>query len=280
MMLRVIDAAIDMPAIALEHNYARPILLDPGAWTVGGCWLRPIAGQRRRRPAVDGLGRLRAARRPGRAVPRPRASRRTVGRHPGSPCPGARSSGRGSARALLHGRHGRVHLGADVPRPCGRRALRPGRAGHVPLPVASGLVRLAGDDLVRRFGPSACFDGALVASAALALIVFAPTWPVAVLGFFVLGGGVAVVAPLSFSAAARIAGGDTLDPAERRHPGERGDRPVQPVQLRRRAAGCGDDGAGRRRFAPGRVRGADGAGARAAAAGEGLRAPGPGADAS
>jgi MFS family permease len=35
-----------------------------------------------------------------------------------------------------------------------------------------------------------------------------------VLGFFILGGGVAVVAPLSFSAAARIAGGDTLDPAQ------------------------------------------------------------------
>ena len=43
--------------------------------------------------------------------------------------------------------------------------------------------------------------------------MFAPTWPVAVLGFLVLGAGVAVVAPLSFSAAARIAGGDSWTPA-------------------------------------------------------------------
>jgi len=84
-----------------------------------------------------------------------------------------------------------------------------------PYLVTSGLVRLAGDDLVHRFGAVRVLrTGALVASAALALIVFAPTWPVAVLGFFILGGGVAVVAPLSFSAAARIAGGDTLDPAQ------------------------------------------------------------------
>jgi hypothetical protein len=38
---------------------------------------------------------------------------------------------------------------------------------------------------------------------------------VAVLGFTVMGGGVAVVAPLSFSAAARIAGSDEPDPVVR-----------------------------------------------------------------
>jgi hypothetical protein len=127
-------------------------------------------------------------------------------------------AGRGGARALLHGRHGGVHLGTDVPRPAW--STRPptwSRLATFPYLLTSGLVRLAGDDLVHRFGAVRVLrTGALVASAALALIVFAPTWPVAVLGFFILGGGVAVVAPLSFSAAARIAGGDTLDPAERR----------------------------------------------------------------
>ena len=49
--------------------------------------------------------------------------------------------------------------------------------------------------------------GALVGFAGLFLVVFAPTWPVAVVGFTVTGAGVAVIAPLSFSAAARIAGG-------------------------------------------------------------------------
>jgi MFS family permease len=74
--------------------------------------------------------------------------------------------------------------------------------------LASGAVRLAGDGLVARFGPVAVLRaGALVGAAALALVVSAPTWGVAVLGFAVLGAGVAVVAPLSFSAAARIAGG-------------------------------------------------------------------------
>ena len=40
------------------------------------------------------------------------------------------------------------------------------------------------------------------------MVVTAPSWPVAVLGFTLLGAGVSVIAPLSFSAAARIAGGD------------------------------------------------------------------------
>ena len=40
--------------------------------------------------------------------------------------------------------------------------------------------------------------------------MLAPTWPVAVLGFTVLGVGVATIAPLSFSAAAVLAGGTDL----------------------------------------------------------------------
>ena len=39
-------------------------------------------------------------------------------------------------------------------------------------------------------------------------MVTSQTWPIAVLGFTLLGAGVSVIAPLSFSAAARIAGGD------------------------------------------------------------------------
>ena len=57
--------------------------------------------------------------------------------------------------------------------------------------------------------------GAVVASLSLLVIVTAPTWPVAVVGFTVLGAGVAVIAPLSFSAAARIAGGDGLSADDR-----------------------------------------------------------------
>jgi MFS family permease len=85
-----------------------------------------------------------------------------------------------------------------------------------PYLLASGAMRLAGDRTVARFGPVTVLRvGALVACAGLAVVVFAPTWPVAVLGFLVMGAGVAVIAPLSFSAAARIAGGEDVDPAVR-----------------------------------------------------------------
>lgn len=78
-----------------------------------------------------------------------------------------------------------------------------------PYLVASGVVRLAGDALVTRWGPVPLLrGGAVVASVALAVVVLAPSWPVAVLGFAVLGAGAAVIAPLSFSAAGRIAGSD------------------------------------------------------------------------
>jgi MFS family permease len=78
-----------------------------------------------------------------------------------------------------------------------------------PYLIASLVTRLAGDGLVARYGAVPVLRlGAVVGSAALAVVVFAPTWPVAVLGFTVLGAGVAVIAPLSFSAAARIAGGE------------------------------------------------------------------------
>lgn len=86
--------------------------------------------------------------------------------------------------------------------------------------LASGLVRLAGDRLVGRHGPVVVLRiGAVIGAAALAVVVFAQGWQVAVLGFAILGAGVAVVAPLSFSAAARIAGGspdgEGLTPAQR-----------------------------------------------------------------
>lgn len=82
--------------------------------------------------------------------------------------------------------------------------------------LASGLVRLAGDRLVGRHGPVVVLRiGAVVGAVALAVVVFAGSWQVAVLGFAVLGAGVAVVAPLSFSAAARIAGGEGLTDAQR-----------------------------------------------------------------
>ncbi|MFN8193630.1 MAG: MFS transporter [Nocardioidaceae bacterium] len=85
-----------------------------------------------------------------------------------------------------------------------------------PYLVSSGLVRLVGDELVARVGPRPVLRvGAVLACASLAVVVFAPAWPVAVLGFALLGAGASVIAPLSFSAAARLAGDDGLDAASR-----------------------------------------------------------------
>lgn len=77
--------------------------------------------------------------------------------------------------------------------------------------LATLLARAAGDRATARFGPAAMVRaGALVGFAGLLVVVLAPTWQVAVGGFFIVGLGMAVVAPLSFSAAARLAdtGGD------------------------------------------------------------------------
>ena len=141
-----------------------------------------------------------------------------------------------------------------------------------PYLLASGTVRLSGDTLVARYGAVRVLRvGTVVACAGLVVTVFAPAWPVAVLGFTIMGAGVAVVAPLSFSAAARIAGSDEPDPVVRHARVDAVIAPVQPVQLRRRAARRGDDRSGRGRQPAGRVRRADGAGARHPAARPRLR---------
>ncbi|WP_123813841.1 MFS transporter [Myceligenerans xiligouense] len=79
----------------------------------------------------------------------------------------------------------------------------------LPYLVANLLVRLAGDHLTARFGaPALVRTGAMIAFAGLAAVVLAPAWPVAAAGFFLTGLGLGAVAPLSFSAAGRLAGGD------------------------------------------------------------------------
>ena len=213
--------------IADEDPFDRPNLPSfHGAWTLGGCSARRWPCMRR--PADLGHRRRgrRAARGGLRAVPAGGPSSRSCPATAGPRALAPDHAGRAGDGALLHGRHGGVHVGTDVPRPGVHAPVRPGRPGDVPLLAGERAVRLAGDDLVApvRRGAGCCASARVVASAALAVIVFAPTWPVAVLGFTILGGGVAVVAPLSFSAAARIAGGDEPRPGGAPGPGRRGDR--------------------------------------------------------
>lgn len=66
-------------------------------------------------------------------------------------------------------------------------------------------VRLPGDRLVARFGPERVIrTGGIVGVGALGLIVAAPHWSVAAVGFALLGGSLAMVPPQSFVAAAHI----------------------------------------------------------------------------
>ena len=84
----------------------------------------------------------------------------------------------------------------------------------LPYLVATLLARIVGDAATARFGaPTMIRVGAIVGFLGLAIVVFSPTWVVAIVGFFVVGLGMAVVAPLSFSAAAALAG--DVDPALR-----------------------------------------------------------------
>jgi MFS family permease len=67
------------------------------------------------------------------------------------------------------------------------------------------LVRLVGDRLVGRYGAAAVIRaGGSVATAALVLIVIAPGLPLVFVGFALLGGGLSLVPPLSYVAAAHL----------------------------------------------------------------------------
>ncbi len=219
--LGVVDAVINMQAVALEHHFGRPILPSfHGAWTVGGLVASALtlatADLDLRWMALLAVVPLVALAAP--YLPHERA---------GAPAAEAAVPWRpillvGAALVLFYMvdtaafTWGPTYLDRAVDAPSDLVAL-----ATLPYLLASGLVRLAGDGLVRRHGPVRVLRvGALVACLGLAVVVSAPSWQVAVLGFFVMGAGVAVVAPLSFSAAARIAGGDALDaaqdPAQRR----------------------------------------------------------------
>jgi len=215
--LGVVDATTNMQAVALEHRYERPILPSfHGAWTLGG-----VVGA--------GITLLTSD------VPLPAIAVLAVVplavlfapflRRDHGPTEAATAVAVPWRPLLLVGlgmvlfymvdtaaaTWGPTYLDHTFDTPSGLVAL-----ATFPYLVASGVFRLAGDGLVGRYGALLVLRvGALVASGALAVVVFAPTWQVAVLGFTVLGAGVAVIAPLSFSAAARIAGGEGLEPAVR-----------------------------------------------------------------
>jgi len=213
--LGVVDATTNMQAVALEHRYGRPILPSfHGAWTLGGLIGSALTLATAHLPlqvtaalAVVPLVAL--------TQPLLRRVGDPVAGGPRVEIPWRPIILVGVAMVLFYMvdtaafTWGPTYLDHVFPTPSSLVAL-----ATFPYLIASGAMRLAGDGMVAQFGPVAVLRvGALVACAGLAVVVFAPTWPVAVLGFLVMGAGVAVIAPLSFSAAARIAGGaEDLDP--------------------------------------------------------------------
>ena len=203
-----VDATTNMQAVALEHLYRRPILPSfHGAWTLGGFVGSGVALAMGHLPlsatafvAVLPLAVVFA--------PFLRRAEQSVQAAPEVHVPWRPIMLVGLAMVLFYMvdtaafTWGPQYLDKVFSTPHALVAL-----AVFPYLLASGCVRVAGDALVARYGAVTVLRvGAVIACAGLVVTVFAPTWPIAVLGFLIVGGGVAVVAPLSFSAAARIAG--------------------------------------------------------------------------
>ena len=210
--LGLVDASSNMQAVTVEHLYGRPILPSfHGFWTAGGVLGTVITlatasvdlGPKLLPLLVFPLAVL--------AAPFVRRDRLADTAEP-LDVPWRRILLLGVAMVLLYmvdtaaTTWGPVYLGGTLDAPTALTAL-----ATLPYLLATLLARAVGDGLVDRHGAVWMLRiSGVVASLALAVIVFAPTWWVAVVGFAVLGGAVATIAPLSFSAAGAIAGGEGL----------------------------------------------------------------------
>jgi MFS family permease len=215
--LGLVDATGNMQAVALEHRWGRVVLPScHGAWTLGGIVgaVTTLATGDVPWPAVALVAVLPLAATAAPYLPRDHGVAATSTE---TDVPWRAIVTVGLALVVFYtvdtaaATWGPVYLDDEFDTPEGLVAL-----ATLPYLVSSGIVRLAGDRLTERLGAVRLLRiGAGIALVALVVVVAAPSWPVAVLGFTLLGCGVAVVAPLSFSAAAALAGRDA-DPATRR----------------------------------------------------------------
>jgi fucose permease len=215
--LGLVDASSNMQAVTVEHLYGRPILPSFHAfWTAGGILgtLVTLATS-----GVDlGPALLPLLVFPLAALAAPYVRRDRLAETDATlDVPWRRIALLGVAMVLFYmvdtaaTTWGPVYLDGTLDAPTGLTAL-----ATLPYLVATLLARAVGDRLVDRHGAVWLLRiSGVVASLSLAVIVFAPTWVVAVVGFTILGGAVATIAPLSFSAAGAIAGGDADTAGER-----------------------------------------------------------------
>jgi MFS family permease len=233
--LGLVDATMNMQGVAVQHRYGRSILVSfHGAWSIGG-----IAGAL----ADSGAGRLGLELGPTLGsialagvilalLAGPLLYRRAEAVVPTQPLPAEPAEPTGPTGPAR--RAGRPGQAPKIPWrplvPIGiavmmmyiadsatsnwsakylDTAMRAGR-GVVPLGLAAYLTcqvlgRLVADRPVRRYGPvPPVAVGGLVGGVGMAAVALAPTAAVAVAGFAVVGLGLCVVVPQSFSAAGAL----------------------------------------------------------------------------
>ncbi|MBA0038281.1 MFS transporter [Pantoea sp. BIGb0393] len=76
-----------------------------------------------------------------------------------------------------------------------------GGLGYTCFAIAMTLARLTGDRIIATLGRlPVVLAGALTAAVGLALVTYTPAWPLALLGYVLVGGGCANIVPVMFSA--------------------------------------------------------------------------------
>jgi hypothetical protein len=210
--LGIVDAAGNMQAVALEHAHGQPLLPSfHAAWTCGGILATILA-------LVTGVLGSAPSVAPYAVLALVAAGAPMLVRDHGVAAVSTDTGGIAWRRIALVGvalvlfymvdtastAWGPVYLHAQFGTEVGNVAI-----ATLPYLLATLVARVAGDWAVRRFGIVAPLRaGAVIACSALATLVLAPSAGIAVAGFAVLGFGIGVIAPLSFSAAGAIAGGE------------------------------------------------------------------------
>lgn len=211
--LGLADAGTNMQGVALEHEYGRPIMPTfHGAWTCGGV-LATLLALATKDVAFEAVTAA-ALVVPAALV----AARYLSGAGPitpigdgGSKVPWRRILPVGLALVIFY----MVDTAITTWGPSYVHHVFGAGTGLVavatlPYLLASLAGRAAGDSLALKYGPMRLvLAAAVVGALGLATVVFAPNTLIAMIGFLVSGVGLAVVAPLAFSAAATIARDET-----------------------------------------------------------------------
>lgn len=217
--LGTVDASENMQAVALEARYGRSILTSfHAAWSAGGIVGAGYTALTHTWSLTDALVPTAAVVAvialapylPGIQAPPTEADEREI--------PWRSLFGLGAALVLFYVADSAASSWSTI-------YLRDGLAATSAMaPLAYGayqttslLSRVAGDFLVRRSGTVAVVRlAAGIGTVGLLLVVLAPGPALAIVGFAVLGAGLAVVAPLTFSAVGVLAGDGTPDERRRR----------------------------------------------------------------